>query len=266
MGKERQRKLLGLSKNKVYYKPKGESEENQEIMKAIDKEHTSHPGKGVEQMTDALRLAQWKVNRKRVRRLMRLMGISAVLPKRTLSKLGKAKYVEPYLLKGLVIDHPNQVWSIDITYVPMAKGFMYLVGIIDVYSRAIMAWGLHNSLDAINSVEVLEEAVALHGAPEIINSDQGCQYTSEQWHECCKRLGITISMDGRGRCKDNIWIERFWRTIKMEHIYLAPADSVGELRAGISEYIAYYNNRRPHQGIERQIPMKLYSAKISIRA
>ncbi len=150
------------------------------------------------------------------------------------------------------------MWSIDITYITMRRGFMYLTAIIDVYSRAIVGWGLHNTLDAANQTEVLREAAGRHGAPEIINSDQGVQYTSHTWEETCQSLGITVSMDGRGRCKDNIWIERFWRTIKHDWIYFNPADTVSELRSGIASYIDYYNHRRPHQGIKHRIPWQLY--------
>lgn len=188
------------------------------------------------------------------------MGLMAIYPLKSLSKLGMAKYKKPYLLHHLKIDHANQVWSIDISYIPMSHGFMYLTAIIDVYSRAIMAWGLHNSLDAENSIEVLQLAIALHGKPEIINSDQGSQYTCLAWEEACE--GIRMSMDGRRRCLDNVWIERFWRTIKREYVYINPTDDVKELREGIKDYIEYYNTKRPHQGIEHQIPMTKY-AKIA---
>lgn len=250
--------LLGVSKGSYYYESKGETDENLEIMQEIDKEHTEHPTKGVEGMVDHLSLLGFLVGPKRIRRLMRKMSINAIYPKKNLSKQGKPQYRMPYLLRGLDITRPNQVWSIDITYIPMQRGFMYLTAIIDVYSRSIMAWGLHNTLDKENSVEVLRLAVERHGAPEIINSDQGCQYTSGLWLSCSKEYGIKVSMDGRGRCKDNIWIERFWRTIKTEYVYINPEDEVPRLRCGIRDYIEYYNNRRSHQGIDHQIPMERY--------
>ena len=253
-----QLEVLGLSKGTYYYKSKPESEENLSIMEAIDRENTEHPTKGVIGMVDHLTLLGFAVGAKRVRRLMRKMCITAIYPRRSLSSGGIAKLRMPYLLRGLAITRPNQVWSIDITYVPMAHGFMYLTAIIDVYSRCIVAWGLHNTLDKENSVEVLEAAVAAHGAPEIINSDQGSQYTSQLWLDACAAHDIKVSMDGRGRCKDNIWIERFWRTIKIEYIYINPVDTVRELRLGIGRYIEYYNNRRPHQGIDHQLPMARY--------
>ena len=253
-----QLELLGISKGAYYYEPKGEKAENLEIMKKIDEEHTEHPTKGVEGMVDHLVLLGYIVGSKRIRRLMHKMCITAIYPKKNLSKLGKPQYRMPYLLRGLDISRPNQVWSIDITYIPMLHGFMYLTAIIDVYSRSIMAWGLHNTLDKENSIEVLRLAVESHGAPEIINSDQGSQYTSSLWLSTCEEYGIKVSMDGRGRCKDNIWIERFWHTIKTEYIYINPEDNVARLRQGIKEYMEYYNNRRSHQGIAHQIPMERY--------
>jgi putative transposase len=228
-------------------------------MKEIDKENVEHPTKGVVGMVDYLLSIGFLVGPKRVRRLMKLMNIIAYIPKKSLSTPGPVKYRMPYLLKNLKIDHSNHVWSIDITYIPMEHGFMYLVAIIDVFSRCIMAWGLYNSLDAANSIEVLRRAIELHGLPEIINSDQGCQYTSEAWINTCSELGITVSMDGKGRCRDNIWIERFWRTIKYEYIYLNPADDVNSLRIGIKTYIEYYNGSRAHQGIDHQVPLIYYN-------
>lgn len=258
MSVDSQLELLCISKGAYYYHPKGETAENLEIMKEIDKEHTGHPTKGVEGMADHLFLLGFLVGPKRVRRLTRKMSINAIYPKKDLSKQGKPQYRMPYLLRGLDITRPNQVRSIDITYIPMLHGFMYLTAIIDVYSRSIMAWGLHNTLDKENSVEVLRLAVGTHGAPEIINSDQGSRYTSSLWLSTCEGFGIKVSMDGRGRCKDNIWIERFWRTIKTEYIYINPEDDVTRQRQGIRDYIEYYNNRRSHQGIAHQIPMERY--------
>lgn len=251
--------ILDISKGSYYYQPKGENGENLDIMKMIDKHMTDHPTTGVIGMRDHLMTLGILVGMNRVRRLMRLMGLMAIYPLKSLSKLGMLKYRKPYLLRKLEIERPNQVWSIDISYIPMAHGFMYLTAIIDVYSRSIMAWGLHNSLDAENSVEVLQLAIEAHGKPEIINSDQGSQYTSEAWEKACE--GIKMSMDGRRRCLDNVWIERFWRTIKREYVYLNPTDNVLELREGIKNYIEYYNNKRPHQGINHMIPMALYTQK-----
>lgn len=249
-----------MSKGSYYYSPKGESAFNETVMKEIDKIHTENPARGVlGTMMDLVALG-YIVGPKRIRRLMRKMRIVAVHAPRSLTTPGAAKYVRKYLLRNLKIDHPRHVWSIDITYIPMKKGFVYLTAIIDVYSRAIMAWGLHNTLDAANSIEVLDEAVRLHGSPEIINSDQGSQYTSKDWSEACEKHGITISMDGRGRAKDNIWIERFWRTLKMEYVYLNPADDMVLLRDGIKAYISYYNLRRHHSSISGKVPWEMFAA------
>ena len=228
-------------------------------MKKIDKEHTEHPAKGVIGMTDFLLENSFKVGLRRVRRLMRKMGIDAVYRKKSLSKLGQAVYIRPYLLRGLNIDHRNQVWSIDITYIPMKKGFMYLTAIIDVYSRFIVGWSLHNTLDASNCIEVLKGAVSRYGSPEILNSDQGCQFTSKEWADACALYPeMKISMDGRGRAKDNIWIERFWKTIKYEYIYIQPEENGADLFFGIKRFIDDYNYHRRHQGINRTVPSKLY--------
>ena len=251
---------MGLSKSVYYYKPVKISEEDDQIMKEIDQEHTLHPTKGVIGMRDHLLLKGFQIGPKKVRRLMRKMAINAIYPKPTLSKLGNVSYKRPYLLKNLSINRRNQVWSTDITYIPMRRGFMYLYAIIDVYSRYVVAWGLYITLEAENAIEVLERAVERYGAPEIINSDQGSQYTCEAWIRACNHYNIAVSMDGRARCLDNIWIERFWRSIKQEYIYLNPMDDGKELRDGIRMYIEYYNNERPHQGIEHKLPISLYSA------
>jgi putative transposase len=250
--------LLDINRSSVYYKPIPESEENLAIMRLMDEHHLEHPTHGVLQMQDYLFLCSFIVNTKRVRRLLRLMGIMAIYPKRNLSKLGLAKYIRPYLLKGLKIKRPNQVWGIDITYIPMANGFMYLTAIIDLYSRYIVGWDLFNSLNAENTLAVLKQAIDQHGKPEIINSDQGCQFTCALWTEFVDKAGITISMDGRGRATDNIFIERFWRTLKQDYVYLHPAESGTELYKGLRGYIIYYNNQKSHQGIGRITPAKLY--------
>ena len=255
----KQCKILDISRSSVYYIPKGESPENLEIMRKMDEEHMEHPAKGVIGMTDYLLEQGFKVGQRRVRRLMRLMGIQALYPKKRLSIPGPAVYIMPYLLRGLKIDHRNQVWSIDITYIPMAKGFMYLTAIIDVYSRFIVGWSLHNALDASNCIEVLKNAIARYGAPKIINSDQGRQFTCREWKGCCAEYPeMRISMDGRGRAKDNIWIERFWRTIKYDYIYIHPEENGAALYHGILRFMDDYNYHRRHQGIDRQIPSMLY--------
>ena len=255
----RQCELLELNRSSVYYEAVGENDENLQIMRLMDEEFLEHPTHGVIQMQDFLFALNFTVNHKRVRRLLRKMGIMALYPKRNLSKLGHAKYIRPYLLRGLQIVRPNQVWAIDITYIPMAKGFMYLTAIIDVYSRYVVAWDIFNTLDAENSLVVLKKAISLNGKPEIINSDQGSQFTCELWTQYVeKEAKITISMDGRGRATDNIFIERLWRTVKQDYVYIRPPSDGNDLYKGLNKFFEYYNNVKTHQGIERVIPVSLY--------
>ena len=241
------------------YKPKVESQANKDFMRQIDKILSDHPTTGVQKFVDNFRIQGYRVNHKRISRLMKVMGVECVYPRKCLSKGGVKKYIYPYLLRHFTPCHPNQAWSTDISYIPMRHGFMYLYAVIDVYSRFIVGWKLSNSLSASNCVELLETCIFRHGAPEIMNTDQGCQYTSQEWIDSLKGHGIRISMDGRGRCKDNIWIERFWRTIKQEYIYLNPSDDGYELRNGINNFIDYYNYRRPHHSLPELLPCRRYS-------
>lgn len=250
--------LLEVNRSSIYYEPVGESEDNLKIMRLMDEHHLDHPTHGVLQMQDYLLLCSRVVNTKRIRRLMRLMGIMAIYPKRNLSKLGLTRYIRPYLLKGLKITHKNQVWGIDITYIPMQRGFMYLTAIIDHYSRYIVGWDVFNNLNGDNVLMVLGKAIKEHGKPEIINSDQGSQFTCARWTEYVENAGIKISMDGKGRATDNIYIERFWRTLKQDYVYLNPVETGTELYCGLRKFIDYYNHRKPHQGIGRIIPGQLY--------
>jgi putative transposase len=260
----KQCEILDINRSSVYYKPRGESEENLQIMRAMDEHYMEYPAEGVLRVQDHLLTLSYVVNVKRVRRLLRLMGLIALYPKRNLSKLGDAQYKRPYLLRNLEIVRPNQVWAIDITYVPMAKGFMYLTAIIDVYSRFIVAWDVNNTLEAENCLNVLKVAVSRYGKPEIINSDQGSQFTSALWIEYLENEEnkIQISMDGKGRAKDNIFIERFWRTVKYDYIYLQPANDGNELYVGLKAFIERYNHKR-HQGIERKIPSDLFHQRMA---
>jgi len=254
----RQCELLSVNRSNLYYQPIGENSENMQIMQKMDEHHLQHPTDGVLRMQDYLFTLGMLVNHKRVRRLLRLMGIMAMYPKKNLSKLGQAKYVRPYLLKGMTIDKPNQVWEIDITYIPMKNGFLYLTAIIDVYSRYIVGWNLSNSLAAENCLNVLKQAILDNGKPQIINSDQGSQFTCDLWIEYLEKESIKISMDGKGRAIDNIYIERFWRTIKYDYIYLHPEPDGLVLYKGINQYIDYYNCQQSHQGIGRKTPVSLY--------
>jgi putative transposase len=258
MSIRRQCEVLSIHRSGLYYKPKGEKQENLEIMRIMDEHYLKHPTAGVFRMQDHLLTLSIVANHKRVRRLLRLMGLMAIYPKKNLSKLGQKKYIYPYLLKDLKIEHANQVWAIDITYIPMKNGFLYLTAIIDIYSRYIVGWGISNTLAAETSLSVLKQAIKEHGKPEIINSDQGSQFTCEDWVEYLKTEDIKISMDGKGRAIDNIFIERFWRSLKYDHVYLNPANDGLELYNGLKEYFRYYNYDLHHQGIGRRIPATLY--------
>ena len=255
--------LLGLARSSFYYKPVGESEYNLKIMRTIDEIYLECPFYGVKRMAAELRGRGYPVNVKRVRRLMRLMGIEAIYPhpRTTIAAPENKKY--PYLLRGLEIDHPNQVWEMDITYIPMRHGFMYLAAIIDVYSRRIVGWGLSNTMEAEWCAEITEEAFLQHGRPEIFNTDQGSQFTSEVFirtlvGDDADNPRIRVSMDGRGRATDDIYIERFWRSIKYENIYLNAYEDGLELWRGIDSYIRFYNTKRPHQSLDYETPEKVY--------
>jgi putative transposase len=248
--------LLNVSRSSLYYKPIGEKPENLEIMQIMYKHILEEPTAGVLTMQSMLEDKGIMASYERVRRLMRKANIRPIYPRRHLTVLGEKKYIHPYLLKNLKIERPNQVWEIDITYVPMHKGFMYLTAIIDVYSRAIMAWGLSNTLDAQASLEVVKQAIKTKGKPEILNSDQGSQFTCLAYVELLKKEGIKISMDGKGRALDNIYIERFWRTIKYQHIFLNPADDGITLYRGIKKWMDKYHNKN-HQGINQK-PIEKY--------
>ena len=258
LSQRRQCELLGLNRSMQYYKPAVEDPANLELMRLMDEEYMEHPTKGVLGMVDFLRAMGIPAGQKRVRRLLRKMGIMAIYPKRNLSKLGLSKYIHPYRLRGLEVTHSNHVWCIDITYIPMAKGFLYLTAIIDVYSRYIVGWDIHNTLDAENSLNVLRKAILVHGKPEIVNSDQGSQFTCPGWIAYLESQEITISMDGKGRALDNVWIERFWRTLKQEYVYICPAGNGNILRKGLIKFITYYNNRRQHQILDRKTPFSWY--------
>ena len=250
--------LLGINRGVLYYNPTGESEENLEIMRKMDEHYLKHPTAGVLRMQDFLFAIGFLVNHKRVRRLMRKMGLMAIYPRRNLSKPGLAKYIRPYLLRGLKIERPNQVWAIDITYIPMAKGFMYLTAIIDLYSRYVVGWDISNTLEAECSLDVLKRAISLYGKPGIINSDQGSQFTCKLWIDYLEANQIKISMDGKGRVIDNIFIERLWRSVKYDYVYIHPANNGRELYNGLKEYFDYYNHYQSHQGIGRRVPVELY--------
>ena len=255
---KRQCELLSIHRSGLYYKPKPESELNIELMRVIDERYVKTPFYGIPRMWDYLRKEKgYKVNAKRIERLYKLMGLEAIGPKPNTSKRNKHHQVYPYLLKGLKTERSNQVWATDITYIPMRKGFMYLMAIIDLHSRYVVNWSVSNSMDATWCATALKEAIAKHGKPEIINSDQGSQFSSDEWIEACK--GIQISMDGKGRAIDNIFIERLWRTVKYEHVYLNPAENGLELFQGFKQYFNFYNNERSHQSLEYSRPVEVFN-------
>jgi putative transposase len=253
--------LLGLNRSNLYYKPAGESQNNLQLMKLIDEEYTRYPFKGVRKMVVFLKELGHSVNHKRIRRLLRLMGLEAIYPKKNLSKAqaGHKKY--PYLLNGLEINRPNQVWCTDITYIRLAQGFVYLTAIMDWYSRYVLSWKLSNSLDTSFCIEALEDSLMLYGSPEIFNSDQGSQYTSDAFTSLLLANGIKISMDGRGRAFDNIFIERLWRSVKYEEVYLHDYATVKEAKENLNKYFNFYNYARHHQALEYKKPGEIYFDK-----
>lgn len=253
----KQSELLGINRSTYYYKPATESKDNLLLMRMIDEEYTRHPFYGSRQMTFFLRNNGHLVNRKRVKRLMNKMGLEGVCPRRTLSKEGKQEKKYPYLLKGMLIEEVNKVWGADITYVRLMEGFLYLVAIIDWYSRYVIAWRLSNSMDIAFCLETAEEALEKN-RPEIMNTDQGSQFTSEKFTGLFEDKEALISWDGRGRALDNIFVERFWRSIKYEEIYLKEYTSVKEARKGIGEYVNFYNNERPHQSLDGKRPREVF--------
>jgi putative transposase len=249
--------VLGLSRSSYYYEPATESAENLALMALIDKEYTDHPFRGSRGMTAWLRRAGHEINRKRVQRLMRLMGLEAVYPKPRLSDGGAGHKVYPYLLRGVAIERVNQVWSTDITYIPMPNGFMYLTAVIDWYSRYVLAWKLSNTLDVGFCLEALEEALR-QGCPEVFNTDQGVQFTSTSFTGRLESAGAKVSMNGKGRCLDNVFVERLWRTVKYEYVYLWRPEVVPALAAGLTTYFGYYNEHRTHQSLEDCTPAEVY--------
>jgi putative transposase len=253
----RQCQLLGLCRSGLYYQPGAETAENLRLMALLDREYTAHPFLGSRRLTKWLIEQGEPVNRKRVQRLMRLMGLEAIYPKPKLSAAGRGQRIYPYLLRDVKIERPDQVWSTDITYVPLAGGFMYLAAIIDWFSRYVVAWRLSNTLDGSFCLEMLEEALSL-GKPEVFNTDQGVQFTAGAWTGRLESAGVAVSMDGKGRCLDNVFVERLWRTVKYEDIYLWRYETVPELQQGLGRYFPYYNEERFHQALEYRTPVAVY--------
>ena len=254
----RQCQLLAVSRSSVYTRARGVSTADVEQMREIDELYLKWPFYGSRRLCEELRQRGYPVNRKRVQRLMRQMGLRAVYPKPRTSQPAQGNKIYPYLLKGLTIDRPNQVWASDICYVPMAKGFMYLTVILDWYSRRVLAWRISNSLGADPCIEALEEALMRYGAPEIFNTDQGAQYTSEPFTAVLRAHKVNISMDGKGRWVDNVFVERLWRSVKYEDVYLRAYETPAALRTGLSHYFQFYNTERRHQALDRRTPDAMY--------
>jgi putative transposase len=254
----RQCELLSLNRTGYYYKAAGYSSEDLKIMEIIDETYTMHPYYGMRRMAKYLKAQGFAVGRKGVRRYYRIMGLEAVYPRMNLSKRNQAHKVYPYLLKGLEVVRPNQVWSTDITYIRMSQGFVYLVAIIDWYSRYILSWRTSISLESEFCISALEEAIEKYGKAEIFNTDQGVQFTSENFTHVLKTHNIQISMDGKGRALDNVFIERFWRSLKQEKIYRIVLTTVKEAKTAIDEYMNYYNQERMHQALDYKTPQVIY--------
>ncbi len=250
--------LLDLPRSTFYHNPKPVTDEELGLMALIDRCHLKHPYYGSRRIRDWLEDQGHTVNRKRIQRLMHVMGITALYPKRNLSLANQAHKVYPYLLRNLVIDRSNQVWATDITFIPMARGFVYLVAVMDWYSRRVLSWRLSNTLDTSFCTEALEEAIEQYGAPEIFNTDQGSQFTSDDFTGILKEHGIKISMDGKGRWIDNVFVERLWRSVKYEEVYLKAYDDIRSARASLGNYFEFYNSERRHQSLDRQTPDQVY--------
>ena len=254
-------RVLKINRSTFYYKKKPVKQENLDLMRLIDEQYLEHPSFGSRSMRRFLEKKSYKINRKRVQRLMRQMGIEAIYPKPRTSIPHPEHKVYPYLLRKMTIKHPNKVWAADITYVPMGRGFMYLVAIMDWHSRKVLSWQVSNTLESDFCVSALEEAIDNYGKPEIFNTDQGTQFTSKDFIGVLKSNHIQISMDGRGRCLDNVFIERLWWTVKYHFLYLWAFENGTELRKGLQKWFRFYNQERSHQSLDEMTPDEVYFKK-----
>jgi putative transposase len=257
-----QAKALGISRGSVYYLPRPVPAADLAIMRRIDELHLEFPFAGSRMLRDLLNKEGIRTGRCHVTTLMRRMGVEAIYRKPNTSKPAPGHRIYPYLLRGMTIDRPNQVWAMDITYVPMARGFVYLAAVVDWFSRRVLAWRVSITMEAAFCVEALEEALARYGRPEIFNTDQGSQFTSLAFTEVLTKAGIAISMDGRGSWRDNVFVERLWRTVKYEEVYLRAYGSVSDARSSIGRYFTFYNGRRPHSSLDRQTPDQAYFTRL----
>ena len=257
-----QAKALGISRGSVYYLPRPVPVADLAAMRRMDKLHLELPFAGSRMLRDLLNREGIEIGRRHVATLMKRMGIEALYRRPNTSKPAPGHKIYPYLLRGMTIDRPNQVWAMDITYVPMARGFVYLAAVVDWFSRRVLAWRLSITLEAAFCVEALEEALARHGKPKIFNTDQGSQFTSHDFTGVLIKAEIAISMDGKGAWRDNVFVERLWRTIKYEEIYLKAYDTVTAARASIGRYLGFYNARRPHSSLDRRTPDEAYFTRL----
>jgi putative transposase len=253
-------RMLKVARSTLYWRPAAASEDDLQLMRLIDDQYLTAPFYGSRRMVAVLRRDGWTVNRKRVRRLMRLMGIEAIYQKPNTSRPHPDHKVYPYLLRGLAIDRPNQVWCADITYIPLAKGFVYLVAVMDWFSRRVLAWRVSIGMETGFCVEALQEAMDLYGVPEIFNTDQGVQFTSASFIDELAARGVRISMDGKGRFLDNIFIERLWRSLKYEEVFIKAYGSIREARCGIGVWLIFYNDVRLHQALDYRTPREVFEA------
>ena len=262
----RQAEVLNISRRSIYYEPLPVSAEDLALMRRMDELHLEFPFAGSRMLRDLLASDGSEVGRRHVTTLMRKMGIEAVYRRPNTSKPAPGHKIYPYLLRGLTIDRPNQVWATDITYIPMARGFVYLCAVMDWYARRVLAWRLSNTMEAEFCVEVLEEALATYGKPGMFNSDQGSQFSGTAFTGVLIREGIAISMDGKGAWRDNVFVERFWRSVKHEEVYLKAYDDVTEARRSLGRYLDFYNGRRPHTALDRRTPDQAYFTPLPLRA
>jgi putative transposase len=261
----KQAALLGISRGSAYYEPVPVSAEDLALMRRIDELHLQFPFAGSRMLRGLLAAEGSKLGRRHVTTLMRRMGIEAIYRRPITSKPEPGHRIYPYLLRGLIVERPNHVWAIDITYIPMARGFVYLAAVMDWFARRILAWQLSNTLEASFCIDAVEEALAKYGSPQIFNTDQGSQFTSAEFTGLLTSNGIEISMDGKGAWRDNVFVERFWRTIKYEEVYLHAYDSVAEARQSIGRYLAFYNARRPHTALDQRTPDQAYFDRLPLR-
>jgi len=262
----RQAKALSVSRGSVYYMPRPVSAGDLAIMRRIDELHLDYPFAGSRMLRDLLCREGIQVGRRHVATLMKRMGIEAIYRRPNTSKPAPGHKIYPYLLRGLKVDHPNQVWAMDITYIPMARGFVYLAAVVDWFSRRVLAWRLSITMEADFCVETLEEALAKYGRPEMFNTDQGSQFTSVAFTGVLLNNAIAISMAGKGSWRDNVFVERIWRSVKYEEVYLRAYASVGEARISIGRYLDFYNRKRPHSSLDRQTPDEVYFDHLPQRA